>query len=114
MFWFYLLCEFAWGALNGTLSAYMIKHNPFMYLMIWPLKGIFSGIIAAYVAEIGKVESDFAITAFVTGVILFFIIFYFGGNLKRRLKKKRSAAKEKLLAKVRELHPLPKPAATPA
>ena len=63
---------------------------------------------------LGMFFSCFMVAAIATLLIAFILLMSDDDRWKRRLKKKWSAVKEKLLAKVRELHPTPKPAATPA
>jgi hypothetical protein len=113
MQWLILICTVE-GALSGVLTGFAWKRYGSDGIFSF-LPGACNGIFGSQMAFVFPEPFPlFAITVVnIAWLIALFLTMFFGGGGWKRLKKKMSAAKEKLLAKVRELAPAPQPVPVP-
>lgn len=105
--WSVLACV-AVGGFGGYSAGVLLIKYPHRFLHMLP--AMFGG---ALLAQLGIYFFEPPFLNFVTWVVAhvvgLLLAGFFGGGGWKRFKAKTSAAKEKLLAKVRELAPVPQP-----
>ncbi len=126
MEWLVTFClPLAVSAVGGVVAGFVIiKFNllpnsfssPSRFLRVQTLMYITwspSLLMLGWPGGVGEPSILISVLAYAVGLFTIWFLFGGGGGKWRRVKQKMSAAKEKLLAKVRELAPAPSPGLVP-